>query len=145
MIKIICVGKLKEKYLVDLCDDYFNRIKKYHKINIINIKDNDDISKEEKAILPLLNGKECTIYLDIKGKKLSSKGFAKLINETFINYGCITFLIGGSNGVTDVIKDKCNYLLSFSDFTLPHGLFRGVLLEQIYRAFKINNNEGYHK
>ena len=76
---------------------------------------------------------------------MNSLEFASLINQTFNNYSNITFIIGSSEGLSQKIKDKSNLLLSFSKFTFPHGLFRGILLEQIYRSFKINNNEKYHK
>ncbi len=145
MIKIICVGKIKEKYLMDFINDYKMRISAYHKIEIIELKDSD-IQTESKEILNRLNSKDFNIILDINGKKYNSIEFSKLINDTFINgYGTITFIIGASNGVTDEVKNKCNLRLSFSDMTFPHGLFRGILLEQIYRSFKILNNESYHK
>ena len=145
MIKIICVGKIKEDYLNNLINDYKTRITKYHKIEIIELKDTN-IEDESKDILNHLNEKDYNICLDIKGEKLNSVEFSKLISDTFINgYGTITFIIGGSNGVNDNVKKLFNKKLSFSDLTFPHGLFRGVLLEQIYRSFKIINNESYHK
>ena len=145
MIKIICVGKIKEDYLNNLINDYKTRITKYHKIEIIELKDTN-IEDESKDILNHLNEKDYNICLDIKGEKYNSIEFSKLISDTIINgYGTITFIIGGSNGVNDSVKKLCNKRLSFSDLTFPHGLFRGVLLEQIYRSFKIINNESYHK
>ena len=84
--------------------------------------------------------------MDIKGKKINSEELSELIDKTFTNgYSTITFIIGASEGLTYEVKNKCNYKLSFSDLTFPHGLFRGILLEQIYRSFKIINNESYHK
>ena len=84
--------------------------------------------------------------MDIKGKKVTSVELSNLIDKTFTSgYSTITFIIGASDGLTDEVKNKCNYKLSFSDLTFPHGLFRGILLEQIYRGFKIINNESYHK
>lgn len=145
MINIICVGKIKEKYLLDLITDYKNRINKYHKINVIELKDYEDITKETKELLAYIDPKNYNIALTISGNKYSSLKFAKHIDTTFINYGAINFFIGGSNGLEKSIIDLCNEEISFSDFTFPHGLFRGILLEQIYRAFKINNNEKYHK
>lgn len=145
MIKIICVGKLKEAYLQEMCNDYIKRIKKYHKIQIINIKDNSEIKIEEKFLLNAINKKDYNIYLDIKGNKYNSVEFSNQIQQIFQMNGTIAFIIGGSNGVTDEIKDLCNLKISFSDLTFPHGIFRALLLEQIYRSFKINNNEGYHK
>ena len=83
--------------------------------------------------------------MDIEGKKTNSVDFSNIIDETFNNYGTITFIIGSSNGLGNDIKKLANMSLSFSDNTFPHGLFRAILLEQIYRAFKILNNENYHK
>ena len=85
------------------------------------------------------------ITLEIEGKEMDSISFSRLIDETFITHSTITFIIGSSTGLSDKIKIRSNYKLSFSKFTFPHGLCRGILLEQIYRAFKINNNELYHK
>lgn len=145
MIKIICVGKIKEKYLSDLINDYKLRISKYHKIEIIELKDNE-INTESSEILKVLNQKDYNIYMDIKGDKIDSVGLSKLISDTFLEgYGNITFIIGGSNGVNDEVKKNVNKRISVSDMTFPHGLFRGILLEQIYRSFKIINNESYHK
>lgn len=145
MIKIICVGKIKEKYLSDLINDYKLRISKYHKIDIIELKDND-INTESNEILKVLNPKDYNIYMDIKGEKLNSIELSSLINDVFLNgYGNISFIIGGSNGVNDEVKRFVNKRISISDMTFPHGLFRGILLEQIYRSFKILNNESYHK
>ena len=145
MIKIICLGKIKEKYLEDLINDYQKRISKYHKLEIIELKDTNDLDKEASDILKYLDNKDYVIALDIKGKKLNSLEFANLIDKTFLDYSNITFIIGSSEGLSGIIKDKANMLLSFSDMTFPHGLFRGLLLEQIYRSFKILNNEKYHK
>jgi 23S rRNA (pseudouridine1915-N3)-methyltransferase len=145
MIKIICLGKIKEKYLTDLIDDYLKRIKKYHKIEIIELKDEEDLDSEAKNILKHIGSNDYVITLEIDGKSLNSLEFASLIDNTFINFSCITFVIGSSTGLGDEVKKRSNYALSFSKFTYPHGLFRGILLEQIYRAFKINNNETYHK
>ncbi len=145
MIKIICVGKIKENYLNDLINDYKLRLSKYQKIEIIELKDSTK-EKENQEILKVLNEKDYNICMDIKGKKLTSVELSNLIDKTFTNgYSTITFIIGASDGLTDEVKNKCNYKLSFSDLTFPHGLFRGILLEQIYRGFKIINNESYHK
>ncbi len=145
MIKIICLGKIKESYLIDLIDDYLKRIRKYHKIEIIELKDEDSLLKEEQSILSHIQTKDYIITLEIEGKELSSTEFAELISKTFINYSNITFIIGSSLGLSPKIKEMSNFHLSCSKLTFPHGLFRGILLEQIYRAFKINNNESYHK
>ena len=145
MIKIICVGKIKEKYLSDLINDYKTRITKYSKIEIIELKDSDIVS-ESNEILRVMNDRDYNVIMDIDGTNMDSVGLSSFINDTFSSgYGCITFIIGASNGVSDEVKNKCNKRLSFSKLTFPHGLFRGMLLEQIYRSFKILNNESYHK
>lgn len=145
MIKIICLGKLKEKYLVDLVNDYTSRIEKYHKIEIIELKDEEDLESEAKAIEKHIGKNDYVITLEIEGKVIDSLSLAKLLDKTFITHSTITFVIGSSTGLSNKIKNRSNYKLSFSKLTFPHGLFRGILLEQIYRAFKINNNENYHK
>lgn len=145
MIKIICLGKIKEKYLADLIEDYKSRIEKYHKLTIIEIKDENDLSKEASNIMKYINPDDYVIACAIGGEELTSEALAKFIDKTFISHGCIDFVIGSSTGLDKSIYNRANKLLSFSRFTMPHGLFRGVLLEQIYRSFKINNNETYHK
>lgn len=145
MIKIICLGKIKEKYLTELISDYSKRINRFHKIEIIELKDEDNIQKEEQNILNHINVKDYIVTLEIEGKKISSEQFAEFLDNIFITNSNITFIIGSSLGLSEKIKSLSNYKLSFSDMTFPHGLFRGILLEQIYRAFKINNNESYHK
>ena len=144
MINIICIGKIKEKYLNDLIEDYKLRISKYHKINIIEIEDNT-IEKETDNILKYIKPGDYIVSLAIEGKEYDSLAFSKLLEETFIHHSTIDFIIGESLGLSDIIKNKSNLLLSFSKLTFPHGLFRGILLEQIYRSFKIINNETYHK
>ena len=145
MIKIICLGKLKEKYLTDLVSDYARRINKYHKLELIELKDEEDLEREANNILKYIGKNDYVITLEIEGKELDSTSFAELIDKTFITHSTITFIIGSSTGLSDKIKIRSNYKLSFSKLTFPHGLFRGILLEQIYRAFKINNHENYHK
>ena len=144
MIKLICVGKIKEKYLSDLVNDYEKRINKYHKFQIIEIKDSSML-EEAKLIEKYIGANDYVVSLAIEGEMMNSLEFANFIDKTFNHYGCITFIIGGSSGILDTIKQRSNKKLSFSQMTMPHGLFRGVLLEQIYRAFKIINNETYHK
>ena len=144
MIKIVCIGKLKEDYLKEGINDYLKRINKYHKITIIELPDSN-MDKEETEILRQIGNNEYVIGLCIEGTELSSVELANKIDKTFINNPCITFIIGGSDGLTDKVKDRCDYRLSFSKLTYPHGLFRMILLEQIYRSFKILNNETYHK
>ena len=144
MIRIICVGKLKEKYLKDLVDDYLERLNKYHKTEIVEVKDSD-IFKESLLIEKQIDNRDFVITMEINGKKLNSIEFAKNIDNWIINNSRIVFIIGGSDGIHDSIKKRSNFALSFSDMTFPHGLFRGFLIEQIYRGFKILNNETYHK
>ena len=144
MIKIICVGKLKEKYLVELVNDYKKRINKYHKLEIIEIPD-CDIKTEENKILSLIEN-EFVITLDINGKMLTSEELSTKLNSLFTSgKSNIIFVVGSSDGLGENIKKRSDLSLSFSKMTFPHGLFRGILLEQIYRAFKIINNEKYHK
>ena len=150
MIKIITVGKLKETYLKEACDEYLKRLSKYTKINIIEVPDEDyDISKtllkEKDSIIKYISDKDYIITLEIDGNELSSMDFSKKMNDIMINNSDITFIIGGSYGLHDDIKKLSNYKLSFSKMTFPHQLFRVILLEQIYRSYKINNNESYHK
>lgn len=143
MIKIICVGKLKEKYLIDAVNEYAKRISKYTKLQIIELKDTD-ISKEKEEILKHID-KEFIITLEIEGNKIDSNNLAKKFDSIFMNNSNICFIIGGSTGLHDEIKKISNFSLSFSDLTFPHQLFRVMLLEQIYRSFKILKNETYHK
>ena len=146
MIKIICFGKLKENYLINAVNDYFERINKYHKISILELKDSENIIDEEKELLKIIqNDKSYKILLDIKGEEVSSIEFSTLINDKLTHFSSITFIIGSSNGVSENIKNFMNQRISFGKITMPHGLFRAVLLEQIYRSFKILNNETYHK
>ena len=151
MIKIICVGKIKEKYLRDAIEEYKKRLSKYSKLEIIEVNDIDNPSiditllKEKELIEKYIGSKDFVITLEIEGNMLSSVEFAQKIDNIFNTNSTITFIIGGSNGLHQEIKNRSNYKLSFSKLTFPHQLFRVNLLEQIYRAFKINNNESYHK
>ena len=151
MIKIICVGKIKEKYLKDAISEYNKRINKYTNLEIIEVSDrdklpiNDILDKEGNDILKYINDKDYVVTLEIDGNSLSSLELAEKIDTTFNNYSNIVFIIGGSYGLSDIIKKRSNYALSFSELTFPHQLFRVILLEQVYRAYKINNNETYHK
>ena len=145
MIKILCVGKIKEDYLNELINDYSTRLRKYTKIEIVELKDNTDYDKEINTILEHINPKDYNIALDLLGKEITSEELALKIDKTFLVNSNITFIIGGSNGLNDLVRNKCNEIISFSKLTFPHGLFRGILLEQIYRSFKILNNETYHK
>ena len=144
MIKIICIGKLKEQYLIDGINDYMKRISKYHKINIVELPDSN-IEKEGELILKNITPKDYIITLDIEGNNINSLDLSSKIDNIFISNPNIVFIIGGSDGLSSKVKDISNYSLSFSKLTFPHGLFRLILLEQIYRSFKILNNETYHK
>ncbi len=145
MIKIICIGKIKEKYLTSMINDYCLRIKKYHKIETVELPEERTLENEAENILKCINDKSYLILLDIEGIKLSSEDFSKLIDRTFISKSEIVFVIGSSLGLHKCLRDRANSIVSFSNMTFPHGLFRAILLEQIYRAFKIMNNESYHK
>ncbi len=145
MIKIICMGKIKEQYLNDLIDDYKTRISKYHKLEIIELKDTNNLEEERDNILKHIGNQDYVISLDIDGKEFDSVALSEVIDKAFLTNGTITFIIGSSFGLHEDIKNKSNLRLSFSKLTFPHGLFRGILLEQIYRSFKILNNESYHK
>ena len=147
MIKIICVGKIKEKFFIDAINEYEKRISKYTKLQIIELNDeaNNSLVKEKENILKVLNLKDYIITLEIEGNSLDSKQLSDKINKTLSINPNITFIIGGSLGLHDDIKKLSNYKLSFSKLTFPHQLFRVILLEQIYRSFKIINNETYHK
>lgn len=144
MIKIICVGKIKEKYLKEGIEDYSKRIKKYHKIELIELNDSN-MEEEAKEIIKYINPKDYIITLEIEGNIVSSEQLSQMIDKTFITHPNIVFIIGGSDGISNSIKNISNYKLSFSKLTFPHQLFRIILLEQIYRSFKIMNNETYHK
>lgn len=150
MIKIICVGKIKEKYNKDAAKDYLKRLSNYTKVDIIEVQDyNYDIEKtlavESKEILKYIKQNEYVVALDISGTEYNSKEFSAMIDSGISNNKTLTFIIGGSYGLHEEIKEKVNKLISFSKLTFPHQLFRVILLEQIYRAFKIINNEKYHK
>ncbi|MBR3210395.1 MAG: 23S rRNA (pseudouridine(1915)-N(3))-methyltransferase RlmH [Bacilli bacterium] len=151
MIKIITVGQIKEAYLKDAIEEYKKRLSKYTNLELIEVKD-EGIVEEEKAlkleaekIEKYLNPKEYVITLEIEGKGYTSIEFAEAIRKIQMENSNITFIIGGSYGLAESIKQKANMHLSFSKMTFPHQLFRVLLLEQIYRAFKINHNESYHK
>lgn len=145
MIKILCVGKIKESYLDDLINDYKKRIGKYIKIEIIELKDDVNYDKEISNLIKNIKTGDYNIGLDLKGKMYSSVEFADKIDKILPQNSNITFIIGGSLGLNDEVRSLCDELISFSQMTFPHGLFRGILLEQIYRTCKINNHEMYHK
>ncbi len=152
MIRIICVGKIKESYISKGIEEYLKRLNGYQKIEIVELKEgnNIDITKtiktEGEDILSKINSDDFVITLEIEGKMISSVELAEKI-QNLLTYGKtkIDFVIGGSWGLSDEVKKRSNYALSFSKFTFPHQLMRLVLVEQIYRAFTIINNKEYHK
>lgn len=150
MITLITVGKIKEKYIREGIEDYLKRLSKYTKIELIELEDESfdkakTLKKEADKILKRINTKSFIITLEIDGKELSSIELSQLIEKTTITHSNITFIIGGSYGIDEDIKKLSNYRLSFSKMTFPHQLFRLLFLEQLYRSYKIMNNEEYHK
>lgn len=151
MIKIICLGKIKEKYFNDAIKEYEKRLSKYTKLEIIELNDEKDndikvcLQKEKVSILNHIKEKDNIIILDIEGKEYTSLEFSNFLEKELTINSNITFLIGSSNGLDEEIKKLTNKKISFSKLTFPHQLFRIILLEQIYRSFKIINNEAYHK
>ena len=150
MIRIICVGKIKENYLKEAISEYLKRLTKYTKIEIVELPDvsydmKKTINEESLNILSHLKESDYNILLDINGMEYDSLEFAKNLDNIRNNNSNITFIIGGSYGVSLDVKNKVNMKISFSKLTFPHQLFRVMLLEQIYRSYKINNNESYHK
>ena len=155
-IRILAVGKVKEEYLLAALKEYSKRISAFSEVEIVEIteaklsKENNSeiqlaVEKESSMILNSLNKKDFNILLDIEGKELDSIKLAQLFATTQQTNSSFTFIIGGSHGVNDLLKKSANLRLSFSKLTFPHQLVRVMLLEQIYRIFKINNNHMYHK
>ena len=144
MIKILCVGKIKEAFYQEAIKEYMKRLSKYHKVVIEELPDSTK-QKEEELLLKKINLKDYNIILDIDGLMLNSIELSNHLDKTFLNHSNITFIIGGSDGLTDKVKQMANFKFSFSKLTFPHQLFRVILLEQIYRSFKIQNHETYHK
>lgn len=156
-INIICVGKLKEKYLKDAIEEYSKRLGKYCKLNILELQDESLPSKINESIIEDIKNKECkkilenikatsyAIALDLKGKQHTSEEFSGKLEDIQIKgFSDITFIIGGTLGLTGEVLERANELICFSKMTFPHQLIRVFLLEQIFRAFKISNNETYH-
>jgi 23S rRNA (pseudouridine1915-N3)-methyltransferase len=157
-ITIICVGKIKEKFLRDAIDEYSKRLSRYCKLEIIELSDEktpDSASekeelaikeKEGEAILKVIKDNMHVIALDLAGKNLTSVEFSDYINELGVTGNSnIAFVIGGSLGIAKSVLNRANYKLCFSKMTFPHQLFRVMLLEQIYRGFRIMKGEPYHK
>lgn len=152
-INVISVGKIKEKYLQELIFDYKKRISKYANIELVELKDesnkiDENVVKELEGerILSAIKDGYFVVLLDLKGEMLDSVSLSRKIDEISTYHSSkIAFIIGGSYGVSEAVKKRANYKLCFSKLTFPHQLIRGMLLEQIYRSFKILNNETYHK
>ena len=156
-INILCVGKIKENYLKEALLEYSKRVSKYCNLNIIEVQDEKVPDKLSDKVIENIKDIECDrmckyikkdtclIALDLKGKELSSEEFSKEIENISLNYSSITFVIGGTLGISSKILNQCDKKVCFSKMTFPHQLFRVILLEQIYRSFKILNNEEYHK
>ena len=156
-INIICVGKLKEKFFKDAIDEYSKRLSKYCKLNILELPDekipektnpnieNENKTKECNNIINHIKKDSYVISLDLTGKQLSSEEFSKNIENISMQSSQITFIIGGSLGLTDKVLSMSNQKICFSKMTFPHQLIRVFLLEQIFRAFKISNGETYHR
>ena len=157
-IKIVTVGKLKEKYLKDGIAEYSKRISRFATVEMIELADektpdrasdseNEKIlDLEGNRILSKIGDREFVVVLAIEGKTLSSEEFSKQLEQASINgYSTLTFVIGGSLGLSHQVKNRANLSLSFGRLTLPHQLMRLVLIEQIYRAFTIQQGSPYHK
>lgn len=153
-VNIICVGKIKESYFRDAIAEYSKRLGRFCKLNIVeveeelqkgdSIKEIDRVKqKEGERIISKLSG--TVIALDSKGKELTSNGLAEYIENISLTNSVISFVIGGSNGLSNEVKTKADNMLSFGKVTYPHQLMRVILTEQIYRAFMINSNSAYHK
>ena len=157
-IKVIAVGKLKEKYLKEAVLEYAKRLSKYCRLKIVEITDeklpeNRRVSEEKIAkgkegqrILKHIHSNMYVIALDVKGRELSSDGFSEFIEDLSIRgKSNIAFVIGGSLGLSEDVLKRADYRLSFSSMTFPHQLMRVILLEQVYRGFRIIKGEPYHK
>lgn len=156
-ISVICVGKLKEKYLKEAVLEYSKRLSRFANFNFCEIPDlkiPDNASKAEEAailekegdaIIAKIKPGAYVITMCVEGKELSSPEIAEKMKEIMMNSSNIVFVIGGSLGLSERVKSMSKLRLSFGKITLPHQLMRVILAEQIYRAFKINNNETYHK
>lgn len=151
MIKLICLGNLKEQYLKEAEKEYLKRLGKYTKIELVELNDEKDsdinncLSKEAESIFKHISSKDNIVILDISGKQYDSIEFSTFIEKELIYNSNITFIIGSSNGLDSSIKNLTTKKISFSLLTFPHQLFRVMLLEQLYRSYKIINNESYHK
>lgn len=157
-IDILCVGKIKEKFFQDAISEYSKRLSAYAKLEIIEVKDEgtkaDASIKEEELVLKAeaerlqkyISDKAFVIALCVEGKQTDSVSFSKVLEKAEVEgKGHLQFIIGGSLGLLPEIKKRANLRLSFSEMTFPHQLMRVILCEQIYRGYRIKNNEPYHK
>ena len=157
-IKLVTVGKLKEKYLKDGIAEYMKRLNRFCKVEMIELADEKTpdkasdlenqqiLEKEGNKILAKINEREFVIALAIEGNQFPSEKFSQLMMDTTVHgFSYITFVIGGSLGLSPAVKKRANLLMSFGKLTLPHQLMRLVLIEQIYRAFMIQQGSPYHK
>ena len=152
MIRLICVGKVKDNNLSNLINDYLKKINRYHKIELIEVKDEpikDNelhvLNTEADRVLKYINNDDYVILLDLNGNTYDSLKLAKHLDELFIHNSRIVFVIGGSLGLGQELIKRANERFKLSDLTFLHQMCRLIVLEQIYRCFKINNNETYHK
>lgn len=145
-ISIVAVGKIKEKYMSQAIDDYVKRLGRYCKVDIIETNEETSVEKEGENLLNRIPKGSYVVVLDLKGKELDSLEFAKVFDKAQINgYSRFTFVIGGSDGISDEVRKQADMLLCMSKMTFTHQMARLIILEQIYRAMKINNNETYHR
>lgn len=152
MIKILCVGKVKDKHLQALIDDYVKKISHYHRIEIVEVRDEkitDDekavLNKEAERVLEKIDPDEYVILMDLNGKSYDSISFAQKIDSVFVHRSKLCFVIGGSLGLGEALQKRADERIKMSDMTFLHQMCRLILLEQIYRSFKILHNETYHK
>ena len=156
-INIVCIGKIKENYLKDAISEYSKRLSKFCNLNIIELTDEKLPNKLNDSIISEIKNKECSkmiqsikkdsyiMCLDLKGKEFSSEEFSQKLENIALNFNSsITFIIGGTLGLNQEILSLANEKICFSKMTFPHQLIRVFLLEQLFRAFKISNNETYH-
>lgn len=151
-ITILCVGSLKEKYLREGCAEYEKRLGRFGKIKTIEVEEvrtqgeKQDVEKEGDALLKKIRPGDYVVALCVEGKQMDSEEFSTMFEQVAgSGKSNITFVIGGSDGMAEKVKETAHKRLSFSKMTLPHQLMRLVLLEQVYRGFKIQNGERYHK
>lgn len=156
-INIYTIGTLKEKYLKEMSLEFLKRLQKFTKISVLEFEEldinrlnsyknvNDFLEKEDKIILSKIKPNDYLILLDLHGRSLSSEDFAKMLEDVSSTLrGDLNFVIGGTLGVSNSLRERANFSLKISDLTFTHQMTRVILLEQIYRAFKIINHEAYH-